>query len=170
MICSSIQLLLQIVPTTIWSTKPARLWRIYLPKSRIKTPSCPRDVESTIGEESAMTDGHLYWQITCPALYAIPLTAKSRCVKQSHLQVCAQCKEPWSLKHNTECPCCLGAKNARARRLAKVEEEIVEDETKGNYASVKYWLCGSLIHVWVDEDVAACIGDNLTVIAYNLLR
>ncbi|KAM0211797.1 hypothetical protein ACHAQD_010073 [Fusarium lateritium] len=46
-------------------------------------------------------------------------TAKSRCVKQEHLEVRGECGWSWSLKHNKECPYCKNAREMEAQRLAK---------------------------------------------------
>jgi hypothetical protein len=77
-------------------------------------------VGSTIGKDITHIPRHIILTGSSPVCYT---TARTRCIKQSHLEMCTQCNEPWSKKHNKECPYCLGARRAREKRLAKVEEE-----------------------------------------------
>ncbi|KAI1188729.1 hypothetical protein F5B17DRAFT_394568 [Nemania serpens] len=46
-------------------------------------------------------------------------TAKSRCVKTRHLEICNTCGRAWSLTHNNECPYCRDAREAARQRLAR---------------------------------------------------
>ncbi|KAI1157358.1 hypothetical protein F5B18DRAFT_645350 [Nemania serpens] len=55
-------------------------------------------------------------------------SARSRCVKQRHLEMCNVCNQAWSLTHEAECPYCRDAREKAAQRIAK---EAAKKKKKG---------------------------------------
>ncbi|EWZ39262.1 hypothetical protein FOCG_09001 [Fusarium oxysporum f. sp. radicis-lycopersici 26381] len=68
----------------------------------------------------------------CPVCHT---TARTRCVKQEHLEVCRNCGDAWSLKHHSSCPYCRGkdeAEEARNERERKAAEKKKKKKSKWN--------------------------------------
>ncbi|KAI0403041.1 hypothetical protein F4802DRAFT_599549 [Xylaria palmicola] len=65
--------------------------------------------------------GENYYCPTCEHV------AKTRCLAQRHIAICATCHRTWPLSSDPECPHCRDSREKAERRLAK---EAAKDEKR----------------------------------------